>query len=122
MYNDLSQIYGLVCSSVHQEKGSVWQSQQAAVAQTVQPHPVDTHPPLSVRLAVLGMKISDIREEELAPAQLPALTLIMDADEHGKALTTLEDQWLVAVGAVLPKENTSLSTNQSVATSALPVG
>ena len=49
--------------------------------------------------------INDIREEELALPQVPALTLIADAEEQGKALTVLEDQWLVAVGAVvLPKE------------------
>lgn len=105
MYNDLSLIYGLVCNNLHQEKGQFWQSQQATVAQNVQPHPVDTHPPLATRLAALEMTIGDIGEEELGLPQEPALTFITDADEQGKALTVLEDQWLIAVGAaVLPKE------------------
>ena len=105
MYNDLSQLYGLACDSVHQEKGPFWQSQQAAVAENVQPHPVDTHPPLSVRLANLGLSIDDIAEHELGLPQVSALTLVADAEEQGKALTVLEDQWLVAIGAVvLPKQ------------------
>lgn len=104
-FDDNCQIYGLVCNNAQQEKGQFWQSQQATVAQNVQSHPLDTHPSLATRLSALGMNISDIREEELASPQLPALALIPDAEEQGKALTQLEAQWLVTIGAVvLPRD------------------
>jgi Zn-dependent protease with chaperone function len=107
MYNDLSHAYSLVCNSMHQAKGQFSEYQREVIAENVQPHPVDTHPPLSARLSALGMSLGDIKSEELGMAEVPAIGMIEDADVQANALTVLEDQWLVAVGAVVvPKQAT----------------
>jgi hypothetical protein len=52
------------------------------------PHPMDTHPPLSARLAALGMTIDQVGPEalDIRPAQ-PALSLFTDPELIETTLT-----------------------------------
>jgi hypothetical protein len=67
MYIDLSEVFGRVCSVVHEKKAQCWQQELASLAEDVQPHSIDTHPPLSARLSGLGVELADIPLEALAP-------------------------------------------------------
>ena len=70
----------------------------------VQPHPVDTHPPLGLRLKSLGMELEDKDATIAQPADSSAIGVLPLAPEIEGRLTLLEIRWLQAIGAVvLPK-------------------
>lgn len=68
-----------------------------------QPHPVDSHPPLSQRLAALKLSLAEVSEESLQvqPDQ-PAIGLIEEAESVEATLTTELNDILVNSGRVLP--------------------
>ena len=102
LYTNLAQTYASVCASA--TNGVDWAVVQEALGTSVQPHPVDTHPPLTQRLQNLGLTLASIPTDELLAPENPASVLVPEVNAIEEALSTLEAQWLVAIGAVVLPE------------------
>jgi Zn-dependent protease with chaperone function len=82
----------------------VWEEAKPIFSTYVQPHPVDTHPPLGLRLKSLGVELEDKDATIAQPADSSAISVLSSAPEIEERLTVLEIRWLEAIGAVvLPK-------------------
>jgi Zn-dependent protease with chaperone function len=104
-FTDLAQVFRSVCDSNYGELD--WGSRQESLSKYIQPHPIDTHPPLSQRLESLGVPASSIAAYASQPAETPAISLIPAAEQIEQAMTSLEVQYLAAIGAVsIPKAGT----------------
>jgi Zn-dependent protease with chaperone function len=101
-FENLAVTYLGVCNDAHQSLD--WDEAKPIFAEYQQPHPVDTHPPLGMRLQALGVSLNDKDATVAVPAATPATTLIAGADEIEQRLTLLEIRWMEAMGlVVLPK-------------------
>jgi hypothetical protein len=67
---------------------------------TVQPHPVDTHPTLSQRLASLGTSIRDIDLIDLSVGERSAAALLGGVESMDNYLTKARSQWFTEIGAL----------------------
>lgn len=99
MYKNLSTFYAGLCD--HLQKNMHWDEARQSLGETTQPHPVDTHPPLSVRLHSLRLSVEGFQAAELAVPEHTACELISNLDALEEELTLLEDRYLVAIGAVV---------------------
>lgn len=98
-FTNLAMTYAGVCNEI---AASVdWQSAREELAKAVQPHPVDTHPPLLTRLQNLNTTLFELDPSQLGIPDEPAALLVPNADQIGESLSTLEAQWLVAIRAVI---------------------
>jgi len=77
-----------------------WSEMRKSLGETTQPHPVDTHPPLSVRLQSLKLSLDDIQPPEIAVPEHAACELVSNPNALEEELT-LEDRYLAAIGAVV---------------------
>ena len=101
-FENLAGTYRAACESLFD--GVDWQEAQASMLRFVQPHPIDTHPPLAQRLQSLGVALVTIEPGTGKPSPEPSISLLSGTEEIEKYLTNLEIQWLVAIGAVvIPK-------------------
>ena len=99
MFTNLAQTYAGVCAQVMADLD--WAVAREELGKSVQPHPIDTHPPLLVRLQNLKTTLFDISPQQLMAPESPASTLIPEAHLIEESLSNLEVQWLVAIGAVV---------------------
>lgn len=97
---NLAQTYTGLCHGVASDLD--WAQARDALGKSVQAHPVDTHPPLAARLQNLAVDLLDLAKAQLGVPDEPASHLIQDAEPLAAALSTLEAQWLVAIGAAVP--------------------
>jgi Zn-dependent protease with chaperone function len=98
-YDNLANTYRGICSNALASIN--WDEAKPNFVKFVQPHPVDTHPPLGQRLQSLNVSIDDKDVSIAQPAADPAAHLIADIAEYEQRLTILEIQWLEAIGAVV---------------------
>ncbi|HYF76355.1 MAG TPA: hypothetical protein VD973_04455, partial [Symbiobacteriaceae bacterium] len=64
-------------------------------------HPMDSHPPLSLRLEALGVGLAQVSEAALTTApEQPAIGLFASTEELEKDLTDFEHQLMVHTGRV----------------------
>ena len=99
MFTNLAETYAALCTQA--TDGVDWSAVQEALGTSVQPHPVDTHPPLAQRLQNLGTTLADIPTQQLLAPENPARTLVPEFAPIEEELSTLEARWLVAIGAVV---------------------
>ena len=99
-FTNVAQVYAGLCQNT--VSGIDWASARDLLGKYVQPHPVDTHPPLTTRLQGLNTTLSDINQSDLLPPEVSASELINDAERMERELSDLEARWLVAIGAVIP--------------------
>jgi Zn-dependent protease with chaperone function len=105
-FTNLAQTYAGVCTQVAADLN--WTVARDELGKSVQSHPIDTHPPLLTRLQNLKTTLYELDPAELGTPDIPASTLLTDADQIEEALSTLEAQWLVAIRAVvLPDPETT---------------
>lgn len=78
-----------------------WNAARDALGSSTQAHPVDTHPPLSQRLASLGTSLDELDASDIALPVEPSIELVRLPEEVEKQLSVLEAQWLVAIRAVV---------------------
>jgi Zn-dependent protease with chaperone function len=90
----LSQAYALQCEVFINTLD--WPATLAALEDSVQPHPVDTHPRLSDRFKELGLQLNDFDRSTLAPPANPATCLLVHADTLDDELSELRGQALKA--------------------------
>lgn len=105
MFTNLSQTYAQVCHELTENLD--WAAAQQELGKYVQPHPIDTHPPLQQRLENLGVTLTDISPQQLVAPERAAITLIEDAQTIEESLSNLEAQWLIAIGAVVTPKTES---------------
>lgn len=98
-FENLAEVYQGACANIHSTLE--WDEAKPLFTEYVQPHPVDTHPPLGMRLKSLGVSIDDKDASIATPAATPASDAIPDAAEIEQRLSTLEIRWLEAIGAVV---------------------
>lgn len=109
-YENLAITYRGFCDTVFDDLE--WQAAKVSFSEYVQPHPIDTHPPLAQRLLALGVAIDGLDATSGKPAEGQAISLVSNADELERGLTTLEIQWLVANGAVVIPQTADQSVNE----------
>lgn len=102
-YENLANTYRGICSNVLASIN--WDEAKSSFVKYVQPHPVDTHPPLGQRLQSLSVTIDGKDASIAQPAAESAAHLIPDITEYEQRLTVLEIQWLEAIGAVIIPRN-----------------
>ncbi len=102
---NMSEVYQRACADIHSSLD--WEEAKPLFSEYVQPHPVDTHPPLGMRLQSLGVSIDNTDASIARPANTPAVETIPDAADIEQRLTVLEIRWLEAVGAVAIPQNES---------------
>ena len=101
-FTNLSKTYAGLCREATSSLD--WTAAREELGQFVQSHPIDTHPPLTSRLQNLGITLSDINFEDLAPPECAAIGLVAEVEQIEESLSALEVQWLVATGAaVIPQ-------------------
>lgn len=98
-FENLAEMYRGACADMY--SGIEWEEAKPLFSEFVQPHPVDTHPPLGMRLKSLGVTLDDKDASVAEPAALPASDIVPDAAEIEQRLTLLEIRWLEAIGAVV---------------------
>ena len=98
-FDNMSEVYQTACVDIHSSLD--WDGAKPLFTEYVQPHPVDTHPPLGMRLQSLGISINDRDASIATPAEVPASETIPDAADIEQRLTALEIRWLEAIGAVV---------------------
>ena len=98
-FTNLAQTYAGVCTQVAADLN--WTIARDELGKSVQSHPIDTHPPLLTRLQNLNTTLYDLDPALLGTPDVPASTLVSDADQIEEALSALEVQWLVAIRAVV---------------------
>jgi Zn-dependent protease with chaperone function len=96
-FTELPAIFRQGCEAVYAELD--WTAVGSAFDQYLQAHPIDTHPPVSQRLEALGFKGSEIAQTAARPAEEPAISLITNVQKVDEAMSSLEAQYLVAIGA-----------------------
>ena len=99
MFTNLAQTYAALCAETTAELD--WAAVQDALGKSVQPHPVDTHPPLLQRLQNLNTALADMSPQQLAAPENPASALLPGAGPIEEELSNLEVRWLAATGAVV---------------------
>lgn len=98
-FENLAEVYRGACDDMH--AAIDWSDAKPLFIEYVQPHPVDTHPPLGMRLKSLGVSLEDKDASVAAPAALSASETIPDAADIEQRLTVLEIRWLEAIGVVV---------------------
>ncbi len=76
-----------------------WAAAAGELGKSTQPHPVDTHPSLLVRLQNLNTSFNDVGVADCMPPELSAANLLGKLDETEVQLSRLEAAWLVGIGA-----------------------
>ena len=108
-YANLSETYRYACE--HAFSTLDWDNARASFDEYIQPHPVDTHPPMSQRLLALGYPASSLSIEVAKPSEDPAILLLSGTEVMEQDLTNLENQYLVAIKAVtLPEAHDPQAT------------
>jgi Zn-dependent protease with chaperone function len=78
------------------------------------PHPTDSHPPLSIRLAALGASLSDIRSDALKLSPKPSSNEMIDNWQYLEGQLSMVEQALLApkaaCAAASPAQGASVST------------
>lgn len=103
--DNMSEVYQRACVDIHSSID--WEGAKPLFSEYVQPHPVDTHPPLGMRLQSLGVSIHDKDASIATPADVAASDTIPDAADIEQRLTLLEIRWLEAIGAVVIPQDQS---------------
>ena len=81
-----------------------WPEMRDSVAATIQSHPTDTHPSFSERLHSLGLTNEHLNAADCDRPTSPSAHLVHNADEIDVQLSSLEANWLIAIGdARLPE-------------------
>ncbi len=104
-YLNLSALYAGHCEHVRQTID--WNEARKHLETSVQPHPVDTHPPLGQRLRALGVPLDTMQGDDIQAASQPSIALLAEATGLEEKLTILEDQFLVATKVVTIPDTTS---------------
>jgi Zn-dependent protease with chaperone function len=94
----LAAAYAGACQAVVEQLD--WPSEARGLIGTVQPHPVDTHPTLSQRLASLGTSIRDIDLIDLSVGERSAAALLGGVESMDNYLTKARSQWFTEIGAL----------------------
>jgi Zn-dependent protease with chaperone function len=82
-----------------------WSELRNSVAAAVQAHPIDTHPTFAERMQALGLSVDELEATDCAHPQQASVQLIENADELDAELSSLEANWLLAIGAAqLPQQ------------------
>ncbi len=102
MFTNLGTAYAASCSDL--AHGRDWQAIRDELGAHTQPHPIDTHPPLSQRLQNLGIPLKDVSAEECSVPERSAIDLVENVEALEQRLSVLEARWLVAIGAVVVPE------------------
>jgi Zn-dependent protease with chaperone function len=76
-----------------------WPDIRGSVAADVQSHPIDTHPTFAERVRALGLEIEELEKSDCAHPEQSSAKLIENADALDEELSTLEANWLLAIGA-----------------------
>lgn len=98
LYTNLSRLFGTICEG--ESKAIDWDKAIDSLMSSQQPHPIDTHPPLSQRVAALGISTNELTvDSDMMPTQT-AISLISEPESYEVRLSSLEAQWLEAIGAV----------------------
>lgn len=103
-FENLAETFKGSCKNISEDMN--WEQAKSYFSQYVQPHPVDTHPPVAQRMHALGVPFETQPQEAAIPAAIPAAQLIYDVVSIEQRLTTLEIKWLEAIGAVRIPEAT----------------
>lgn len=98
-FSNLSTTYRDGCQSTL--VATDWIAARTQLGETTQPHPVDTHPPLSQRLNALGIPLDTITSDDIGAPKEAAIDLLRDVATVEGRLSELEAQWLVAIRAVV---------------------
>ncbi|MDZ5454723.1 hypothetical protein [Labrys sp. ZIDIC5] len=105
-YTNLSDFFQHCCLNAF--SGSKEQLLATALDEGAISHPIDTHPPTSVRLDRMGIRQDMISNEILAPdGEGRAVTLFHGASTYEEELSTLQQQWLIAAGHARPPEESA---------------
>ncbi|MEM7469252.1 MAG: M48 family metalloprotease [Pseudomonadota bacterium] len=75
-----------------------------SIAEDTISHPTDSHPPTAVRIENLGLKVKEIERDLLIMPETSCLELFHNPVEIEEELTTLQQQYYVALGVKLPEE------------------
>jgi hypothetical protein len=78
------------------------------------PHPTDSHPPLSIRLAALGASLSDIRSDASKLSPKPSSNEMIDNWQYLEGQLSMVEQALLVQKAPCP--NASPADSASVST------
>lgn len=110
-FDNLAETFKGSCKNISADMN--WDEAKRFFSQYVQPHPVDTHPPVAMRMEAMGVPFETQPVQSAIPAEMPAATLINSVVEIEQRLTGLEIQWLQAIGAVRMPESTKDSPPQT---------
>jgi Zn-dependent protease with chaperone function len=87
-----------------------------SIAQQTISHPTDSHPPTANRITELGLNIDDIERDLLVMPEKSCIELFDNPRELEEELTTFQQQYYVALGAVeVPDEASSNVGNTVIA-------
>lgn len=78
-----------------------------SIAKQTISHPTDSHPPTATRITELGLNIDDIEHDLLTMPDSTCVDLFQNPIEIEEELTTLQQQYFVALGVQIPEENNS---------------
>ena len=99
-YDRLTESFCAICKTQSSELD--WSKTMDDLLATQQPHPIDTHPPLSQRIAAVGVSSEALK---IGPETVPdrsSIELLMDYEGLDEGLSYLEAKWLEAIGAFQP--------------------
>ncbi len=78
-----------------------------SIAQQTISHPTDSHPPTATRIAELGLSIDDIEQSLLIMPDNTCVDLFQNPMDIEEELTTLQQQYFVALGVQVPDQSNS---------------
>jgi Zn-dependent protease with chaperone function len=78
-----------------------------SIAQQTISHPTDSHPPTAIRITELGLNIDDIEHDLLTFPGSACIGLFENPIEIEEELTTLQQQYYVAMGVQVPDKDES---------------
>lgn len=78
-----------------------------SIAQQTISHPTDSHPPTASRITELGLNIDNIERDLLIIPENTCIELFENPTEIEEELTTLQQQYYVALGVQVPEQNES---------------
>jgi hypothetical protein len=85
-----------------------------SIAQQTISHPTDSHPPTANRISELGLSIDDIERDLLVMPEKTCIELFDNPRELEEELTTFQQQYYVALGAVVVPEEASSNVGATV--------